>query len=107
MAYGHAELGALTGRSEAASRQHLHRLLMRLRSETSMRRSRDTPGADDDSACLLALCRYALAQRDPAALIEVLCGANPQTLAAASIVPGVHTRSSGSAPEARTGWDQL
>ena len=106
--YGHAELGALAGHSEAASRQRLHRLLMRLRSETSRPRPGDRAAADDDSAaCLLAMCRYALAQRDPAVLIDVLCGADPKTLAAASIVPRGSAPSGASATGVSTAWARL
>nr|WP_278253172.1 RNA polymerase sigma factor [Bordetella petrii] len=75
--YSHAELGALAGRSEAASRQRLHRLLQRLRG------AGPAPIADDeDQACLFALCRQALAQRDPALLVAVLRAARPQAMLA-------------------------
>jgi hypothetical protein len=55
----------------------------------------------------LALCRYALAQRDPAVLIDVLCGADPKTLAAAPIVPRGSAPSGGSAPGVSTAWARL
>jgi len=80
--FSHAELGALTGRSEAASRQLLHRLLQRLR------RAGPAQAADDeDQACLLMLCRRALAQRDPAILVAVLRAARPQAMLASGPVP--------------------
>lgn len=74
--FSHAELSVLTGRSEAASRQQLHRMLLRLRRADPV----EIPG-DDDTACLLALCQSALAQRDSAGLVAVLRAARPQAMA--------------------------
>lgn len=74
--FSHAELGRLTGRSEAASRQQLHRLLQRLR-----RPARPETSRDEDPDCLLALCQWALAQRDPAGLLAVLRVSSPQAMA--------------------------
>lgn len=81
--FSHAELGALAGRSEDAARQHLHRLLRRLRS---------TPPRDDideDAGYLFALCRLALAQRDPGGLVALLRASNPRIMAVlANTIPG-------------------
>jgi RNA polymerase sigma factor (sigma-70 family) len=74
--FTHAELARLTGRSEAASRQQLHRLLQRLRQPVTPARP-----DDEDADCLLALCQWALAQRDPAGLVAVLRVASPQAMA--------------------------
>jgi RNA polymerase sigma factor (sigma-70 family) len=74
--FTHAELGRLTGRSEAASRQQLHRLLQRLRRPVA-----PDPSTDEDSDCLMALCQWALAQRDPAGLVAVLRVSSPQAMA--------------------------
>ncbi|MFT4196492.1 MAG: sigma-70 family RNA polymerase sigma factor [Pseudoxanthomonas sp.] len=76
---GHAELGPLTGRNEVASRQHLHRLLRRLRATPQTPLAGDP--AREDTADLLALCRHALLQRDPAGLIALLRASAPQALA--------------------------
>lgn len=77
---GHAELGAMLGRSEAASRQYLSRALRRLRG-TPARRRPEAPTADDDAAALLAVCRHALAQRDPAGLVALLRSGQPLPVA--------------------------
>lgn len=74
--FSHAELGALAGRSEAASRQQLHRMLHRLRRTAAVEQA-----VDDTGSCLLALCRLALVQRDPAGLIAALKAARPQAMA--------------------------
>ncbi len=74
--FSHAELGTLAGRSEAASRQQLHRMLQRLRLDGPARAP-----VDDDSSDLLALCKLALAQRDPAGLVAVLRASRPQGMA--------------------------
>lgn len=74
--YTHAELGALTGRNEVASRQQLHRILQRVR-RTDLK---DDP-IDDDSSDLLVLCYWAFAQRDPAGLVAVLRTSQPQAMA--------------------------
>ncbi|MGN4118616.1 RNA polymerase sigma factor, partial [Burkholderia gladioli] len=78
--FDHAELGPLTGRSEAASRQHLRRLLGRLR-ERPVAPGESVP-QDDERADWLALCRLAVGQRDPAGLVAALRAARPQSLAA-------------------------
>lgn len=80
--FSHAELGSLSGRSEDASRQHLHRLLKRLRSTPPAVPGPQDEAQDDDAAYLLALCRHALAQRDPGGLVAVLRACRPQTMAA-------------------------
>ncbi|MFC4275125.1 RNA polymerase sigma factor [Achromobacter aloeverae] len=84
--FSHAELAALAGRSEEASRQHLHRLLRRLRAAPPLHRRRDPDAAaadpDEDAVYLYALCRQALAQRDPGGLIAVLRASTPQAMAA-------------------------
>lgn len=74
--FSHAELGALAGRSEAASRQQLHRMLQRLRQAGSTEAA-----VDDDPSDLLALCKQALAWREPAGLIAVLRASRPQAMA--------------------------
>lgn len=74
--YTHAELGALTGRSEVASRQQLHRILQRVRRIDP----KDDP-VDDDSSDFLVLCHWALAQRDAAGLVAVLRTSQPQAMA--------------------------
>ncbi|MFT3802402.1 MAG: sigma-70 family RNA polymerase sigma factor [Burkholderiaceae bacterium] len=73
--FSHAELGALAGRNEAASRQQLRRTLQRLR------RSDPQDRPPDDSDDLLALCRLALVRRDPAGLVAVLRTSTPQAIA--------------------------
>ncbi len=80
--FNHAELGIMAGRSEAASRQQLHRMLHRLRQTDPMAVS-----ANDDTTCLLALCQLALVQRDPAGLIAVLRAARPQAMALSAWTP--------------------
>lgn len=72
--FSHTELGELSGRSEAASRQHLRRALHRLRRD-------DLDDPMDDSCDLLALCQLAVAQRDPAGLVAVLRASRPQAMA--------------------------
>ncbi|GAA0489300.1 RNA polymerase sigma factor [Pigmentiphaga daeguensis] len=79
--FSHAELGSLAGRSEEASRQHLHRLLRRLRSRLPVDHGPDEDG-QEDTAYLFALCRHALARRDPGGLIAVLRACRPQMMAA-------------------------
>ncbi|AZV94637.1 hypothetical protein CBF45_13680 [Bordetella sp. J329] len=83
--FGHAELGALSGRSEAASRQQMHRWLQRLRG-----RCAPSGGAaavamadEEEHSELFLLCSQALAQRDPFNLIAILRTAQPQMLGAA------------------------
>lgn len=80
---GHAELGELSGRSEAASRQHMHRLLRRLKFEDGVTDpySKDRLAADNDA--VLALCRLAMVQRDAGGLRALLQAARPMALAAA------------------------
>src|SRR5690349_22247360 len=39
-----------------------------------------SPSRDEDADCLLALCQWALAQRDPAGLVAVLRVASPQAI---------------------------
>ncbi len=73
---GHAELGALTGRSEAASRQRLHRALRRVRNEPLGELQR----AEDEA--VLALCRLAMAHHDPAGLVALLRSTAPVAMTA-------------------------
>lgn len=75
--FSHAELGALTGRSEVASRQRFHRLMERLHRPTSL-----AVPEDEDQAALFALCRQALAQCETAALVTLVRTAAPQSMAA-------------------------
>jgi RNA polymerase sigma-70 factor (ECF subfamily) len=87
--FSHAELGSLAGRSEEASRQHLHRLLRLLRSTPPAGPGPDEEAEDDDATYLYALCRYALAQRDPGGLVAVLRACRPQMMAVlANAAPG-------------------
>ncbi|WP_233161704.1 MULTISPECIES: RNA polymerase sigma factor [unclassified Achromobacter] len=111
--FSHAELGALAGRSEDASRQHLHRLLRRLRSSPAQGRRPKTDGrdgrdgqdrrdamnekdgqpvrddTDEDAGYLFTLCRHALAQRDPGGLVALLRASNPHIMAVlANTIPG-------------------
>lgn len=85
--FSHAELGPLSGRSEDASRQHLHRLHRRLRSTPPAFPMPDDETQDDDAAYLFALCRHALAQRDPGGLIAVMRACRPQMMAALAQAP--------------------
>lgn len=75
---GHAELGEISGRSEAASRQHMHRVLRRLKFGAGG--TEDRLNADNDA--VLALCRLAMTQRDPGGLIALLQAARPMAFAA-------------------------
>jgi RNA polymerase sigma factor (sigma-70 family) len=78
---GHAELGALSGRSEVASRQRLHRMMARLERTTPM----GIP-EDEDMAALFALCQQALARCETAALVTLVRTASPQSMAAVAHV---------------------
>ena len=75
--FSHAELGALSGRSEVASRQRLHRTMARLDREAPM----GIP-EDEDMAALFALCQQALARCETAALVTLVRTASPQSMAA-------------------------
>jgi RNA polymerase sigma factor (sigma-70 family) len=90
---GHAELGEISGRSEAASRQHMHRLLRRLRFDIDAPDQHARDRLDAEHGALLALCRLAMVQRDAGGLIALLQAARPMALAAAG----------GCAPEAAAG----
>jgi RNA polymerase sigma-70 factor (ECF subfamily) len=94
--FSHAELSALSGRSEAASRQRLHRMMGRLDRETS----RGTP-EDEDSAALFALCQQALAQCETAALVTLVRTATPQSMAALARNIDHDATTSAQAPRAR------
>lgn len=75
--FSHAELGALSGRSEVASRQRLHRMMGRLH--------RTSPAGipeDEDMADLFALCQQALARCETAALVTLVRTAAPQSMTA-------------------------
>jgi len=76
--FSHAELGVLSGRSEVASRQRLHRMMGRLQQTPS-------PGIpeDEDMAALFALCQQALARCETGALVTLVRTAAPQSMAAA------------------------
>lgn len=74
--FSHAELGALAGRSEVASRQRLHRMMGRL--------NRVVPAGvpeDEDLAALFALCQQALVTCETAALVTLVRTAAPQSMA--------------------------
>ena len=75
--FSHAELGALSGRSEVASRQRLHRMMGRLQRTIP----RGIP-EDEDMAALFALCQEALARCETAALVTLVRTAAPQSMAA-------------------------
>jgi RNA polymerase sigma factor (sigma-70 family) len=91
---GHAELGELSGRSESASRQHMHRLLRRLKfdGDATDQPAKDRLEADNDA--VLALCRLAMVQRDASGLMALLQTSRPMALAAAG---GCHPEASASA----------
>lgn len=82
--FSHADLAALSARSESASRQHLRRLLQRARAAMEDAPAPATADPHDDDACLLALCRHALRHGDPAGLVATLRAARPQTLLASA-----------------------
>ena len=75
----HARLGELSGRSEVASRQHVRRLLARVRGD---RQTWDDAYRDEETGDLLALCQLAMEQRDPTALIATLRISSPMALMA-------------------------
>lgn len=85
--FSHADLALLSGRSEAASRQRLLRMLQRLRlreheaMDTAPPAQFDDGHAQDDADSLIALCRQALVQGDPSALVAVLRASRPQAMA--------------------------
>jgi RNA polymerase sigma factor (sigma-70 family) len=79
---GHAELGALAGRSEAASRQHMHRTLRRLQGPADLTQRPFGARDDDDGDTLLSLCRMAIDQRHPGGLIALLQTMRPSALSA-------------------------
>lgn len=66
----HAELAQASGRSEAASRQQLHRALQRLRQAQEGGESRDEP--NDANAAVLRLYLQSLQSRDPQTLWALL-----------------------------------
>lgn len=77
----HAQLGALTGRSAAASRQRLHRALRRVRHEAPV-----APRTDDEKT-VLQLCRFAMARHEPAGLLALLRVAPPMALTMCAAQP--------------------
>jgi len=79
---GHAELGEISGRNEAASRQHMHRLLRRLRFDTDETDQHASHRSDAEHHALLSLCRLAMQQRDAGGLIALLQAARPMAMAA-------------------------
>jgi RNA polymerase sigma-70 factor (ECF subfamily) len=79
---GHAELGEISGRSEAASRQHMHRLLRRLKFEAGPADQHAGERLDADNDAVLALCRRAMVERDAGGLVALLQAARPMALAA-------------------------
>ncbi|GAB3107922.1 hypothetical protein GCM10027288_18810 [Bordetella tumbae] len=93
--YSHAELGALTGRNEVASRQQLHRILQRVRRIDP----KDDP-IDDDSSDLLVLCYWTLVQRDPAGLVAVLRTSQPQAMALSAQAAGYEAHDTAPLPMA-------
>ncbi|WP_295954454.1 sigma-70 family RNA polymerase sigma factor [uncultured Xanthomonas sp.] len=82
--FSHADLAALSARSESASRQYLRRLLQRARTAIEDATAPTHAHPHDDDACLLALCRHALRHGDPAGLVATLRAARPQTLLASA-----------------------
>ncbi|QWT22400.1 RNA polymerase sigma factor [Bacillus sp. NP157] len=86
--FDHAQLGVIAGRNEAASRQHLRRLLLRVRAAGDSRDADRTGECLDregnDATDLVALCRLAVTRRDPAGLIATLRVSRPMALAAGS-----------------------
>lgn len=98
--WSHAELGALAGRSEEASRQQLRRMLQRLRQA----RPTEVP-VEEDQSCLFALCQLALAQRNPAGLVAVLRVARPQAMKASA--QAMHSGPAVTAEPPRTQWVQI
>ena len=98
--WSHAELGALAGRSEEASRQQLRRMLQRLRQAPPV----ELP-VDEDQSCLFALCQLALAQRNPAGLVAVIHVARPQAMKASA--QAMHSGFAGTAEPSRTRLVQI
>lgn len=82
--FGHAELGAISGRSEAASRQHMHRVLRRLKYEASETHQKSKDRLDAENAALLTQCWLAMVQRDAGGLIALLQASPPMALACAA-----------------------
>jgi RNA polymerase sigma factor (sigma-70 family) len=80
---GHAELGEISGRSEAASRQHMHRVLRRLKFGAGGTGDRAGERLDAEHDALLELGRLAMVERDAGGLIALLQAARPMALAAA------------------------
>jgi RNA polymerase sigma-70 factor (ECF subfamily) len=80
--FSHAELGALAGRSELASRQRLHRMAGRL-----VRAVPPDSLDDEDRAALFALCQQAVISHETAALATLVRTAAPQSMAAIGRVP--------------------
>ncbi len=95
--FRHAELAALSARSESASRQHLRRLLQRVRVAPPETPARPVAAPREDEGCLLALCHHALLHGDPAGLVATLRAARPQTLLA-SAFPATATAPAHAAP---------
>jgi RNA polymerase sigma-70 factor (ECF subfamily) len=94
--FSHAELGALSGRSEAASRQRHHRAMARL--------NREVPSGvpeDEDRAALFSLCQQALAQCETAALVTLVRTATPHAMAALARNADYHAPKPAQAPRAR------
>ncbi|MCW0395597.1 hypothetical protein NB696_001641 [Xanthomonas sacchari] len=88
--FSHADLAALSARSESASRQYLRRLLQRARTAIEDATAPTRAHPHDDDACLLALCRHALRHGDPAGLVATLRAARPQTLLASAWSASAH-----------------
>ena len=98
--WSHAELGALAGRTEEASRQQLRRMLQRLRQTPPAERP-----VDEDQSCLFALCQLALAQHNPSGLVAVVRVARPQAMKASA--QAMHAGPAGTAQPPRTQWVQV
>lgn len=77
--FSHAELAALSGGTEAASRQRLRRMMERLNAPAPA-----SVPEDEDRAALLALCQQALANCETAALVTLVRTGAPQAIAAAA-----------------------
>jgi RNA polymerase sigma factor (sigma-70 family) len=92
----HAELGALSGRSEVASRQRHHRMMGRLHGMPPARMPED-----EDLAALFALCRQALSRCETAALVTLVRTAAPLSMATFARAGGDQPPFAATAPSAR------
>lgn len=84
--FEHADIARLARRSEAASRQRLHRALRRLRDNDAA--TDDEVAEREQAEALLSLCWRALRSHDASALTALL--ARPQTMARAAPAAACH-----------------